>query len=318
MFLLIPTCDANAFVLSATLPLLDRYWRTHPEAHVLHHAIMPVIDARNATAHDCGPQDRSSWLETMTRFLSGREEEQFLLLLDDYALCGPAREDLICSGLRLLQSDPTVGLFPLCWYPAARREPRPGQTGIITLRGAPILLQACLWRKSWFMELAEAIGGRATPWSFEAAASRAARKRPMDICMPDIPEPAYRGGDLVDGFDKADWPLPYHNLLHRGQRSESHERFLAEEGLSLPSRGLGDTIARVSQVTGISGAMDALAARTGHPCGCARRRRRLNRWVSYGRRRAHSGLRKNAARSSRSDVRPNCCPPRGDQFALDC
>jgi hypothetical protein len=48
--------------------------------------------------------------------------------------------------------------------------------------------------------------------------------------------------------------------------------------LSLPSRGLGDTIAKILERTGIA----ALARRVlGRDCGCERRRETLNAWMRY-------------------------------------
>lgn len=49
-----------------------------------------------------------------------------------------------------------------------------------------------------------------------------------------------------------------------------------------PSRGLGDTIAKVTRATGIERAVKAVERLTGIPCGCERRRATLNRAVPYG------------------------------------
>lgn len=46
-----------------------------------------------------------------------------------------------------------------------------------------------------------------------------------------------------------------------------------------PSRGLGDTVARLTRRTGIERAVKTLF---GEDCGCAERQERLNQWVPYG------------------------------------
>lgn len=51
-----------------------------------------------------------------------------------------------------------------------------------------------------------------------------------------------------------------------------------------PARGLGDTIERVLDATGIGPAAKRIIRRvTGKPCGCAKRRDWLNRLVPYNR-----------------------------------
>lgn len=250
--------------------------------HVLHDAVAPdVAGLSGIELHECGRETRSPWLQRMVRFLTCREEELFLLMLDDYAMCGRARTELIAEGERVMREDASVGLFPLCWYPAARREPRSGSRGIVTLHGTPVLLQAAIWRRSWFLELASKMDPRTSAWGFETAATQLAKQCRRDICSADIPEPRYLGGHLVDGFAKGDWPVPYHNLMHRGEPVETDEGFLRDEGLAFPSRGMGDTVAKVAQATGVARVVGAIETITGRECGCVRRRRELNRRVPY-------------------------------------
>src|SRR5690348_6264575 len=99
MFILMPTCDTHAHIAEISARLLERYWPGHPPPHVLHYAIKP--NTGGAILHDCGLQDRSPWLATITRFLRTRTEDLFLLLLDDYGLCRPARADVIASAVEL-------------------------------------------------------------------------------------------------------------------------------------------------------------------------------------------------------------------------
>jgi hypothetical protein len=48
-----------------------------------------------------------------------------------------------------------------------------------------------------------------------------------------------------------------------------------------PDRGLGDTIARFTQVTGIAKAVETVAKITGKDCGCAGRRAKMNQAVPF-------------------------------------
>lgn len=249
--------------------------------HVLHHSRAPKARLiETMQLHGRGP-DGSRWLGNIVSFLEARFEELFLLLLDDYALCGPVRTNIIEAAKGLMQEDTTIGMFPLCWYPAARREPRAGREGIVTLSGTPVLLQAAIWRRSWFLELARGMDERTSPWGFEALATRRARSMRMDVCAAEMPTPAYVGGHMIDGFDKSDWPLPYHNLMHRGQPELRHEAFMRAEGFAFPARGLGDTVARLAESTGIAQITNLIKRTTGRDCGCQRRREALNRAVPY-------------------------------------
>lgn len=56
------------------------------------------------------------------------------------------------------------------------------------------------------------------------------------------------------------------------------------EGLDpqAPSRGLGDTIAKLTRATGLDRMVERAAQAVGKDCGCAKRREALNRLVPYG------------------------------------
>ena len=278
--ILVPTCDTHVRACEMTAALLDRYWPEHPPVHLLHYDVPPRI--RGPALHHMGRQSDSPWLATLTRFLRARSDEIFLLLLDDYALCGPPRRELISAAAELFRSDPRVGLFPLCWYPASSRQPRPDAPGIVTLGRCPILLQAALWRREWFLELAEGMDGNMSPWGFESAATQRAKQVPREVCAAQMPDPAYIGGNLIDAFDKRDWPLPYHNLMHAGRPEIRYDEFLHREGFDVPSRGLGDTIAKLARATGVDRVAAMIERVSGKPCGCDRRKSALNAWVPFG------------------------------------
>jgi hypothetical protein len=49
----------------------------------------------------------------------------------------------------------------------------------------------------------------------------------------------------------------------------------------MKSKGLGDTIEKVTKATGIKKVVDAVSAATGKDCGCGARRDALNRVFPY-------------------------------------
>lgn len=51
--------------------------------------------------------------------------------------------------------------------------------------------------------------------------------------------------------------------------------------VKLRSRGLGDTIEKVTKATGIKKVVDTVSKATGKPCGCKERRDTLNRMFPY-------------------------------------
>lgn len=53
---------------------------------------------------------------------------------------------------------------------------------------------------------------------------------------------------------------------------------------SKPSRGLGDTVAKITHATGLDKIAKAYTRRTGRDCGCNRRQAKLNRLMPYKKR----------------------------------
>ena len=47
------------------------------------------------------------------------------------------------------------------------------------------------------------------------------------------------------------------------------------------SKGLGDTIAKLTKATGIKKVVDTVSKATGKDCGCAKRKETLNRFFPY-------------------------------------
>tara|TARA_R110002020_G_scaffold111976_6_gene258154 strand:+ start:783 stop:950 length:168 start_codon:yes stop_codon:yes gene_type:complete len=51
--------------------------------------------------------------------------------------------------------------------------------------------------------------------------------------------------------------------------------------LNEKSKGFGDTVAKVTRLTGIKSIADAVSKKTGKDCGCDKRRDTLNRIIPY-------------------------------------
>jgi hypothetical protein len=262
MFILIAGCERYARVGDICRELLSRHWPDHPR--------MREVRMKE------GP-----WLGPVVETLEEERDELFLLMLDDYAICAPVKTERIARAVEVMEADSSIGVFPLCWYPASLRASRPGLRDVVTLGGAPVLLQAAIWRREWFLELASGIDPRASASGFEAVATQITRTKRRDICAFDQPAPAWVGGPMVDGFDKRDWVIPYHNLMHRGRPALEHEAFLRTEGFAFPSMGLGDSIAKVAEASGLGAVARAMERVTGKPCGCKERRERLNEVIRY-------------------------------------
>ena len=54
------------------------------------------------------------------------------------------------------------------------------------------------------------------------------------------------------------------------------------EDLIKESKGLGDTIHKITTATGIKKVVDKISEKTGKPCGCGKRRNALNKMFPYG------------------------------------
>jgi len=48
------------------------------------------------------------------------------------------------------------------------------------------------------------------------------------------------------------------------------------------SKGLGDTIEKITKAVGIDKVMESIEKKTGKPCGCEKRKNKLNKVFPYG------------------------------------
>src|SRR5882724_75667 len=164
MFILVPTWAARAGIWRVSRRLLDRYWTRHPD----------VVEV------DLGV--RRAFVGPVAEMLRGRGEEAFVLMLDDYGVCGAVKTKAVSRAAELMDRDPSIGLFALGWYPAARREVHRDFDDVEVLTGAPVLLQAGIWGGAWFVDLADGGGGEAGAWGFEGRATQALKRFPRTIC----------------------------------------------------------------------------------------------------------------------------------------
>ena len=63
---------------------------------------------------------------------------------------------------------------------------------------------------------------------------------------------------------------------------DNKENILDIDDLMKESKGLGDTIHKITTVTGIKKVVDKISEKTGKPCGCGQRRKALNKMFPYG------------------------------------
>jgi hypothetical protein len=47
------------------------------------------------------------------------------------------------------------------------------------------------------------------------------------------------------------------------------------------SKGLGDTVEKITMATGIKKVVDNVSKATGKDCGCGKRKEKLNKWLPY-------------------------------------
>lgn len=57
--------------------------------------------------------------------------------------------------------------------------------------------------------------------------------------------------------------------------------FMNDPEIPMESRGIGDTIAKITKATGIKKAVDTVFDAIGKDCGCSERQRKLNRMLPY-------------------------------------
>ncbi len=130
----------------------------------------------------------------------------------------------------------------LTWQPTEHYRPNDGKQGLCEDRRIEVLprwafsvnTQAGIWRRKDLLRIIGGVPLNVDIWSAEQAWSHCFHetlwqegKRMLTWNYPDPPQP----GPWVDGVDKSEWALAYHNLSVRRQMDPRHRKFLLEEGL---------------------------------------------------------------------------------------
>jgi hypothetical protein len=235
--IVMPTSNRYVGVARASLALLDRRWPDHPPVDVIRHE--REVDApASVRQFYAGPQAELTWVGAVARYLEHENrDELFLLMLDDYAMCGPVKRGALDLALALMRDDASVASYLLTWMGAPERHPFPGRPGTILFPrwDYTFNLQAAIWRRSTFLRILRGCGMDVSIGTVENVGTDVFNARELDTekaAGADVPEPP-NPGLFLDGVDKDGWVVPYHNLVHRGALDARHAGFLAAEGLAV-------------------------------------------------------------------------------------
>jgi Galactosyltransferase len=239
--IVMPTSNRYTRVAEASLALLDRYWPDHPPVDVIRHE--RELAAPGAVCqHYAGPQSQLTWVEAMAWYLEHHNRDELvLLMLDDYALCGPPKREGYAAALEVMRADPGVASYLLTWMGAPEKGPYPGRPDTILFpRWAyTVNLQAAIWRRASLLRILKACGMKVNIDTVEIAGTKYFNEREFDTetavgaNVAEPPNPSL----FLDGVEKDGWVLPYHNLVHRGVVDGRHAEFLRREGLDVAIMG---------------------------------------------------------------------------------
>lgn len=214
--IVMPTCDKYAkTVLPCAVELLRRAWPGVPAIDLVHYdESPPEIDG--CRRFWCGPS-ATSWTEGLARYLERFNSDALvMLMLDDYAACGPVKQDRIRAATRAMLADTSIAVCYLTWHQVGCID----NDGVVC-RQAPwaysLNTQAALWRRDVLLTALRAVG-RTSIERFELDGSRWFNESGGQYgaaCRVPVADPPTRS-DCLDETDKTDWALPYHNLMRRG------------------------------------------------------------------------------------------------------
>jgi hypothetical protein len=218
------------------LQLLNRYWPDHPQIVVARHET-PVDTDVICEQYDAGAQDNCTWAQQVERYLMTSTDELVTLFLSDYAMCGRANLCKYIEASFIMQEDLGIGAWYLTWMAVHRhqggKQPSPyAGTYLSPAWDYTVHLQAGIWRRLSLLRLLRHV--QLNPWQFELEASRHHNKNLFgieSIAYFDLPDPpATKNPLFLDGNDKTEWVLPYHNLMHQGKVDDRWSGFLKEHG----------------------------------------------------------------------------------------
>ena len=238
-----PTANRYTHVADISCKLLAKYWPGHPPIDLLCLETRP--QAPNANIIQLGQEINYLWPARFAAYLEHHSRDELVLIIqDDYGLFQPPRLDVIQRGIEVMQSHPECLIFHLTWQPTGHyadprndgKHPLPGVDNVqIMPRWAfSVNTQAALWRRADLLQIIKAIPLSVDIWSAEQSWSGwfndnlwPRGKRMFSWAFPDPPN----GGAFVDGVDKSQWAIAYHNLYNHGNFDPRHYEFLKREGL---------------------------------------------------------------------------------------
>lgn len=101
----------------------------------------------------------------------------------------------------------------------------------------------------------------------------------QDIALSRVPQVSWRAFSAFYADGQLENPFRNEDEYMQAVESEKFKRSLA---VSDESRGLGDTVAKITHATGLDKLAELYTSLTGKPCGCAGRQDALNKLFPYG------------------------------------
>jgi hypothetical protein len=109
--------------------------------------------------------------------------------------------------------------------------------------------------------------------------------------------------DYFDLWEQGRGPMQsmYENVMKEGTKIEKEKEekdkeilerdyFMSDPNIPKKSRGLGDTVAKITKATGIKAAVDTVFDAMDKDCGCKERQSKLNKLFPYGKKKKTKGF----------------------------
>ena len=177
---LILTSNKYSFCVKGHQELLSRHWNGDDNNFTLMGFNKPKMELNDNIKFVClgdGFSDSTPWRDALNPFISGLEDDYFLLVFEDHFLVNDVNQELFNEVEEIMKNDKTIGKVRMA--PAYRnlRNPRPielpsynenfyiGPTHPNSY--LPTSLRPAVWRKDLFLKLLNHPRGIKTPHDFE-------------------------------------------------------------------------------------------------------------------------------------------------------
>jgi hypothetical protein len=120
---------------------------------------------------------------------------------------------------------------------------------------------------------------------------------------PDLVQLCKKRKDYFDLWEQGRGPMQsmYENVMKEGTKIEKEKEekdkeilerdyFMSDPNIPKKSRGLGDTVAKITKATGIKAAVDTVFDAMDKDCGCKERQSKLNKLFPYGKKKKTKGF----------------------------